>query len=49
MEILYRKEKWLKKHYVELKKTACDIYREFGISPNNLYVWLEKYGIKRRE
>lgn len=44
---LYANEAWLRKRYVLDKKTVTDIAKECETSPETIYVYLAKFGLRK--
>jgi predicted DNA-binding protein YlxM (UPF0122 family) len=44
----YKKEKWLRKYYLERKLSAPEIARKCGIQKSSVYYWLAKFKIEIR-
>lgn len=44
---LYTNEVWLKKRFWVDKKTPEEIAKECGVSPETVYVYLAKYGLRK--
>ena len=49
MPILYKDRDWLVEQYINNKKSAYQIRKEYGISIDLIYYWLKKYQIPRRK
>jgi len=45
---LYTNQVWLKKRYQLDKKTPQDIAKECGVSVATIYVYLDKFGLRKR-
>lgn len=45
---LYKNANWLKKVYVDDKKSAYKIAKEFNCTPRTILNWIKKFGIKSR-
>ena len=46
---LYWCRYWLRYNYIELGRSAAEIAKDFKCSENNIYYFLAKYGIPRRD
>jgi transposase len=44
----YHNPQWLRREYVKNKRSASSIAEQFGVQPANIYFFLRKFGIKRR-
>lgn len=44
----FREKAWLEHHYLELKESAGDIAREFGVKDAAIFFWLRRHEIPRR-
>ena len=42
----YKNKSWLHKRYVQDKKTPEEIAQECGCTPQNIYIYLQKFGLK---
>lgn len=45
----YTDEKWLRSKYCEEELTGVEMAKECDVSPDVIYNWMRKHGIKRRE
>jgi len=45
---LYTNQVWLKKRYQLDRKTPQDIAKECGVSVATIYVYLDKFGLRKR-
>lgn len=45
---LYQDEAWLRKEYIDNKRSSTYMAEECGVSPPTILDWLERYGIPRR-
>jgi DNA-binding MurR/RpiR family transcriptional regulator len=45
---LYTNQVWLKKRYQMDRKTPQDIAKECGVSVATIYVYLDKFGLRKK-
>ena len=46
---LYTNQVWLKKRYQLDRKTPQDIAKECGVSVATIYVYLDKFGLRKKK